>query len=103
VAPTITKETLRKITNYFSDPLKELPLDSSYEKTNSLAVEHRVLEPYAAEPNTSAFQDLQRFERVGLVKPVGTPHMYFAAMESRSCRLTPLGLHYWRLVQENKI
>lgn len=28
--------------------------------------------------------------------PVGTEHMYYAAMESRSCRLTPLGSFYLR-------
>ena len=31
--------------------------------------------------------------------PIGTPHLYYAAMESKSCRLTHLGRHYWQMAQ----
>ena len=48
------------------------------------------------------FKELQLFESVGLIEPVGTDHMYFAAMESRSCRLTALGLHYWKLSRDRR-
>lgn len=43
---------------------------------------------------------LQRLERVGLVEPVDTAHMYYAAMESKSCRLTALGKYYLLLAQK---
>jgi hypothetical protein len=48
-------------------------------------------------------KDLQKFEGVGLVIPVGEEHMYFAAMNSKSCRLTALGFQYWRLAKEKKL
>jgi hypothetical protein len=41
--------------------------------------------------------------RVGLVAPVGEEHMYYAAMNSKSCKLTTLGAQYWRHVQSGKI
>jgi hypothetical protein len=40
---------------------------------------------------------------VGLVVPVNAEHMYFAAMDSKACKLTALGHHYWRLVQDKRI
>jgi len=45
---------------------------------------------------------LQKFERVGLVEPVDEEHMYFAAMHSKACRLTPLGLYYKSLSKDNR-
>jgi len=42
-------------------------------------------------------------EGVGLVVPVSEEHMYYAAINSKSCRLTALGGHYWRLVNQKKI
>ena len=40
---------------------------------------------------------------VNLVVPVGETHMYYAAMNSKSCKLTALGVHYWNLVKNNRI
>ena len=51
----------------------------------------------------SIFKNLQKLESVGLVCPVGEEHMYYAAMNSKSCKLTPLGQHYWNLVKSGKI
>ena len=42
-------------------------------------------------------------EGVGLIVPVGEEHMYYAVMNSKSCRLTALGAQYWRLAGENKL
>jgi hypothetical protein len=78
-------------------------LDPSYEDTNAKVIEHKVVEPYADPNNVSVFKDLQKLESIGLVVPVGEEHMYFAAMNSKSCRLTALGYHYWRLVKEKRI
>jgi hypothetical protein len=93
IAPPIPFTTLRKICDYFPNPEKEHPLDPEYEFTEKCAKPAKVL----------ILKDLQKFESVGLVKPVGEEHMYFAAMNSKSCRLTALGFHYWRLVKEKKI
>ena len=37
---------------------------------------------------------LQRYVKVNLVRPVGAPHMWHAARQSKSCELTVLGEHY---------
>jgi hypothetical protein len=94
---------LRQIVRYFPSQDHEFPLDPSFEYTNSHHIEHLSIEPYANPENVKVFQNLQQFYKAGLITPIGTPYMYFAAMESRSCRLTPLGYHYWRLVDQEKI
>ena len=53
--------------------------------------------------NTQKFAVLQKYNRVNLVVPVDAPHMWHAAMESKSCKLTVLGEHYRRLVGRNRI
>ena len=53
--------------------------------------------------NTAKFAVLQQYNRVNLLVPVGAPHMWHAAMESKGCKLTALGEHYRRLVERNRI
>ncbi len=101
--PPIDISVVRKITNYFKEPTVKLPLDPSFEPTNNNDVDHKVIEPYSIKSNTAIFKDLQMLESVGLVVPDGTPHMYYAAMESKSCKLTSIGQHYWRLVKSGRI
>ena len=103
ITPQVPLSTLRKITEYFPLPQEEFPLDPSFEDTNKVVVEHKVIEPYAIESNTLKFKDLQKLQSIGLVVPVDADYMYFAAMESKSCRLTSLGNHYWRLVKDRRI
>jgi len=103
VTPQVSLDTLRKIIEYFPAPQDEFKLDPSYEDTNTKDVEHVVIEPYAEPDNVVVFKNLQKFQSVGLVVPVNTEYMYFAAMESKSCRLTSLGYHYWRLVKDRRI
>ncbi|MGO9085952.1 MAG: caspase domain-containing protein [Candidatus Sulfotelmatobacter sp.] len=94
IAPPVAFETLRKICSYFPTPQDEHKLDPSYEFT----------EKERANPaNVAIMKDLQKFVGVGLVVPVGEEHMYFAAMNSKSCRLTALGYQYWRLVKEKRL
>lgn len=103
VTPQVSPETLRKIIEYFTTPQDEFKLDPSYEDTNSPDVKHTLVEPYAKSENVRIFKNLQKFQSVGLVVPVNSEYMYFAAMESKSCRLTSLGYHYWRLVKDRRI
>jgi hypothetical protein len=103
VTPQVPLDTLRKIIEYFPTPQDEFKLDPSYEDTNSKDVEHDIIEPYAKPENVTIFKNLQNFQSVGLVVPVNSDYMYFAAMESKSCRLTSLGYHYWRLVKDKRI
>ena len=93
IAPKIPFETMRKITNYFATPESEHRLNPTYEDTDPRAIPEKVL----------IFKDLQKFQSVGLVIPVDEEFMYFAAMNSKSCRLTALGYQYWRLVNEKKL
>jgi caspase domain-containing protein len=93
VAPPVPLATLRKLTEYFPQPQDEHKLDPSYEFTESTADPAKV----------AIMRDLQRFVGVGLVVPVGEEHMYFAAKNSKSCRLTAYGFQYWRLVKEKRL
>lgn len=93
VPPRVPFEIMRKITTYFATPEAEHDLNPSYEDT----------EESANEENINVFKDLQRFQSVGLVVPVDEEFMYFAAINSKSCRLTALGYQYWRLVNEKKL
>ena len=77
----VPKSILRKLSLYFKNPTDEYKLNPSYEYTNKPEIEHQIIEPYAKAENVAIFKELQLFESVGLVEPVGTEHMYFAAME----------------------
>ncbi len=103
IIPQVSLNTLRKLTTYFNSPSDGLQLDPSFEYTNTTEVEHDVIKPFADEENVLIFKDLQKLESVGLIIPVDEEHMYYAAMRSKTCKLTSLGHHYWRLVREGKI
>lgn len=93
VQPKIELSILRKITEYFNSPEEEIKLDPSFEFSST----------EVDDGNVKIFKDLQKYVAQGLVAPVGAEHMYFAAMESKSCKLTALGSHYWSLVKKKKI
>jgi hypothetical protein len=93
VQPPIALDTLKRLYKYFEAPGIELPLDPSFEPDS----------PSPDEDNNEIFSDLQKMVKVNLVKPVGEAHMYFAAMNSKSCRLTVLGEHYWKLLDAKVI
>ncbi len=103
INPKLPVITLRKITNYFPKQDTAFALDPSYEYTNDPAIEYTYTAPFAQEAHVAVFKALQQMHSAGLVTPVGEDHMYWAAMKGKSCRLTPLGEHYWRLVKEKKI
>jgi hypothetical protein len=93
IPPKVPFNVLRRIIQYFKTPDSEYPLDPSYEDTDS-----------SAKPdNVKIFKELQKLQSVGLVVPVEAEFMYFAAINSKSCRLTALGYQYWRLVNEKKL
>ncbi|MFL5350839.1 MAG: caspase domain-containing protein [Hyalangium sp.] len=89
----VSDEKLRMLTEYFPTPDYVHPLDPSYEP--SAEPEHG--------DHEAIFSRLQQFRAARLLVPVGTDHMYYAAMEKRSCRLTPLGQFYWRAAKAGKI
>ena len=103
VLPQIRNEVLKKITTYFPSPLESYTLDPSYEYTNDPTILQLHKEPFADESHVAIFEDLQKMQMAGLVEPLGEEYLYWAAMNKKACRLTLLGMHYWRLVREKKI
>ncbi len=104
IPPSVPLATIRKLTEYFLSPEDERKLDPSYEFTNSPdSPPPSMQEPFSNPLNVAVMKDLQKFVSVGLVVPVDEDHLYFAAMNSKSCRLTALGYHYWRLVKDKKL
>lgn len=103
VVPQIDISIIRNICTYFEEENSVLPLDPSFEPTNTPEDNHELLEPYATEQNMKIFAELQKLEGVGLVVPVEEEHMYFAAMKSKGCELTSIGKQYWRLVNKGAI
>jgi hypothetical protein len=102
-SPQLPLSTLKKITEYFPVPETQYQLDPSYEYTNDPDIQHTYQEPYAAAEKVTILKSLQQMQAAGLVEPVADEHMYWAAMNSNTCKLTPLGAHYWRLVRERRI
>lgn len=97
--PQVELLVLKKIAEYFPKPDHFYSLDPSYEpdKRNlppgtEVNKEHEII-----------FGNLQRFRAARLVEPVGEEHMYWAAVNSKGCRLTPLGQFYWQMIVSNKI
>lgn len=103
VTPQVPITILRNLVHYFPQPDHQFQLDPSFEDTNAVQVEHQVIEPYANPQNVAKFKELQKLQSVGLVVPVNEQHMYFAAMNSKMCKLTALGYHYWRLIKDKRI
>lgn len=102
IEPRVPKNILRKLGQYFDSPSDKFELDPSFEFTNNPSIQHEVVEPYSKEENVNIFKELQLFQSVGLVEPVDEDYMYFAAMKSKSCKLTALGLHYWKLSKDTR-
>jgi hypothetical protein len=89
----VDPKILRLLPRYFRSPKDEYPLDPSYEPD---------AEPKHPE-HEAIFAHLQKLRAARLIIPVGEEHMYFAAMNSRSCKLTALGAHYWHMANSGKI
>ena len=99
-APSIALEDLRKIKDYFPNAGYEFQLDPTFEpelKGRDQGMPLPIIE------NTEVFGILQKYNRLNLLKPVDATHMWNAAMENKSCKLTALGEHYRKLVENNRI
>lgn len=90
--PQVERSVLRKLPVYFSGPTAEHKLSPAYEPTAKPKDEEK----------EQIFAELQALRAISILKPVGEEHMYYAAINNKSCRLTPLGRFYWRLAKERK-
>lgn len=100
VAPPIDFDDLRRIAEFFPSPGFEFQLDPTFEPEQK-GRDSGMPDPVAE--NTRTFRVLQQYNRLNLVIPVGAPHMWHAAMQSKACKLTVLGEHYRRLVTKERI
>ncbi|SUA46439.1 caspase family protein [Nocardia africana] len=91
--PSVPLETLRRLPLWFATPDETYRLDPSYEPD---------AEPKHPE-HEAVFAQLQACRANKLVEPDGHQHMYYAAMQSLGCRLTPLGRHYWQLAKRDRL
>jgi hypothetical protein len=92
-APPIALSDLQALTRHFPTPDYDFRLDPSFEPERS---QEQLADPLIPDPdpvNTATFAVLQRYVKVNLVRPVGAPHMWHAAIQSTSCELTVLGQH----------
>lgn len=93
VQPPLALADLQRISEFFPVAGFEFHLDPAYEPTHS-----------TADPDKNAiFAILQKYNRVNLLIPIGAPHMWHAATESKSVKLTALGEHYRRLAAKDLI
>lgn len=99
--PPIELANLQAITAYFPTADHQLGLDPSYEPERTGTEDETVPQPDPV--NTATFKVLQNYVKVNLVRPVGAPHMWHAAIQSKACELTVLGQHYWKLVKQGLI
>ena len=97
--PKVEDATLRRLLQWFANAEEDYPLDPSYESEILPGTEDDY-PPEVREKNQAIFWQLQKLNRCALVEPVGEKHMYHAAMNSKSCRLTRLGRHYHLLAQK---
>ncbi len=91
--PPISLSDLKEIVTLFENSSDIFELNPTFEPT----------ETSYSEENGIKFKILQNYARVNLVVPVGEEHMYYAALNSKGCKLTALGTHYWNLVKKGRI
>jgi hypothetical protein len=99
-APPIPLEDLQALAKHFPTASHQFQLDPTFEPERT-PTDTRSPPPNPA--NTAIFAVLQRYAKVNLVRPVEAPHMWHAAMASKSCELTVLGQHYRKLVEDKLI
>lgn len=104
VQPLLELVELRRISEFFPTSGFQFQLDPSYEpeRHESWATNPQGIPAPNPDHNT-IFKILQKYNRVGLAVPESAPHMWHAAMESKTVRLTALGEHYRRLAAKGLI
>jgi hypothetical protein len=91
--PTVPLDQLRRINVLFPAADYVFSLDPSYEDT----------EPNFDREHAAVFKVLQRYRNNRLVDPIGEVDMYWAAVRSTACKLTPLGRHYWHMAATGRL
>jgi len=104
VRPPMELADLQRIAELFPGPGYQYQLDPSYEPERTDERSGSSLDVPPPDPEKNAiFAILQKYNRVGLLVPEGAPHMWHAAMQNKTVRLTALGEHYRRLAAKGLI
>jgi len=101
--PPIELGELQQLATHFPRAGFRFPLDPSFEPERSQEQRDDPHFPAPNPANTAIFKVLQNYAKVNLLRPVDAPHMWHAAIWSKSCELTILGEHYRRLVATGMI
>ena len=102
VEPSVEIRELREISSIFKDSNQEFQLDQTYELDKDVPDTYKDKKPCITEHNR-IFRILQNLNRVNLVLPIGVKDMYYASMDEKACKLTPLGQFYWNLSHSRKL
>jgi hypothetical protein len=101
VIPAIPPDVLDRLAVHFPDPDFVYDLDPSFEPDRQNVA--AALQDIPVDPgHAAAFKELQMYNRQGLVVPVDADAMFFAAIHSKACKLTPMGKHYQRLAARKR-
>jgi hypothetical protein len=93
VKPAVTLAELQRLTQFFSEADSEFALDPSYEHSHADAIQAHV----------DDYQVLVAYRNARLIEVATHSHLYYAAVQGGTVRLTPLGRHYWSLVHEGRL
>lgn len=99
--PPIDLAELRRISEFFPEAGYEYQLDPSYEPERSESDDPGIPPPDLKK--NVVFSILQKYNRVNLLVPTEAPHMWHAAMQYKSVRLTVLGEHFRRLAEQGML
>lgn len=102
VRPRININEIRELPKIFSDEDTIFTLDQSYESDSNVPKAYSNKKP-CNEQNHKKFKILQNLNRVDLVIPIDAEHMYYAAMDEKACKLTPIGKFYFELAKNKKL
>ncbi len=102
-AAPIPLTDLQALAIHFPTADHQFSLDPAYEPERPSAQTAAKMLPPPDPQKTAVFAVLQKYVKVNLVRPVGAPHMWHAAMQSKTCELTVLGQHYRQLVADGLI
>ena len=91
--PSVGPGLLRLLPELFPDPMGNLQLDPTYERTS----------PTVDPKHVAIYDNLVRFRDARLVRMVDQEHLYYVAMNSGCVRLTGLGRSYWYLAKNGRI
>lgn len=100
--PKVDLKIIRKFPMYFATTKDKFQLDPSFEPNRGEETENLSSIPII-QSNVQIYREFQSCYRHDLLVPSEHPHMWHSAIYSGTVELTPLGAHYWRLADNNRL